>query len=341
MGNELKEKLIAKIEYAESALKAASTEAEIENLRVEMIGRNGFFPAISAEMKNIPYQEKPEFGKAFNVAKNRFESLLEEAKESLKTKSRRQSDKSVDLTLPGRKWPIGVKHPISKVIDDCVAIFRRMGFIVAEGPEIETVYHNFDALNTPPDHPSRDPQDTFYFGDGRLLRTQTSTVQIRYMEKNQPPIRIVSPGRCFRRDTPDATHSMNFHQSEGLYIDKNVSMADLKSTLLYFGRELMGSETQLRLRPHFFPFTEPSVECDFSCIMCGGKGCRVCKFSGWLEIAGAGMVNPNVLRNVGFNPEEWSGYAFGMGIERIAMIRYRINDIRYLYENDMRFLEQF
>ncbi|MFA6291447.1 MAG: phenylalanine--tRNA ligase subunit alpha, partial [Victivallales bacterium] len=216
-----------------------------------------------------------------------------------------------------------------------------MGFIVAEGPEIETVYHNFDALNTPPDHPSRDPQDTFYFGDGRLLRTQTSTVQIRYMEKNEPPIRIVSPGRCFRRDTPDATHSMNFHQIEGLYIDKNVSMANLKSTLLYFGKELMGSDTELRLRPHFFPFTEPSVECDFSCIMCGGKGCRVCKFSGWLEIAGAGMVNPAVLSNVGYDPEKWNGYAFGMGIERIAMIRYRIGDIRLLYENDVRFLEQF
>ncbi|HBC86606.1 MAG TPA: phenylalanine--tRNA ligase subunit alpha [Lentisphaeria bacterium] len=341
MANELITKLNAKIEGAEQALKTARNEAEIEAVRVEILGRNGFIHSISAEMKNIPPQEKPEFGKAFNLAKNKIESLLVEAKENLKAGSAKKSEGLIDVTLPGRKWPLGTKHPISKVIDDCVAIFRRMGFIVAEGPEIETVYHNFDALNTPADHPSRDPQDTFYFGDGRLLRTQTSTVQIRYMEKNQPPVRIVSPGRCYRRDTPDATHSMNFHQIEGLYIDKNVSMADLKSTLLYFGKELMGSETQLRLRPHFFPFTEPSVECDFSCIMCGGKGCRVCKFSGWLEIAGAGMVNPNVLRNVGFNPEDWSGYAFGMGIERIAMIRYKINDIRLLYENDMRFLEQF
>ncbi len=341
MSNELTSKLNAKIEYAENALKHAASEAEIEAIRVEMIGRNGFIPAIAMEMKNIPNQEKPGFGKAFNIAKNKFETLLEEAREKLKSSSAKKAGQAFDVSLPGRKWAIGKKHPVSKVIDDCVAIFRRMGFIVAEGPEVETVHHNFDALNTPADHPSRDPQDTFYFGDGRLLRTQTSTVQIRYMEKNQPPVRIISPGRCFRRDTPDATHSMNFHQIEGLYIDKNVSMADLKSTLLYFGKELMGSDTELRLRPHFFPFTEPSVECDFSCIMCGGKGCRVCKFSGWLEIAGAGMVNPAVMSNVGYDPEKWNGYAFGMGIERIAMIRYRIGDIRLLYENDVRFLEQF
>ena len=225
--------------------------------------------------------------------------------------------------------------------DECVAVFRRMGFIVAEGPEIEDIYHNFDALNTPADHPSRDPQDTFYFADGRILRTQTSPVQIRVMESHQPPVRIVAPGRVFRRDTPDATHGMNFHQIEGLYVDRGVSMADLKSVLQTFATEMYGPKVKIRLRPHFFPFTEPSVEYDFSCIMCGGKGCPVCKHSGWIEIAGAGMVDPAVFANVGYDPEEWTGYAFGMGIERLAMLRYRIPDLRLLYENDVRFLEQF
>ena len=201
--------------------------------------------------------------------------------------------------------------------------------------------HNFDALNAAADHPSREMTDTFYFADGRLLRSQTSTVQIRTMDAVKPPIRIVAPGRCFRRDTPDATHSMNFHQIEGLYVDKNVSMADLKSVLQIFAWELFGKDVRIRLRPHFFPFTEPSVEYDFSCVVCGGKGCNVCKHSGWLEIAGAGMVNPNVFRNVGIDPEEWSGYAFGMGIERLTMLRHRISDIRNLYENDVRFLSQF
>ena len=208
-------------------------------------------------------------------------------------------------------------------------------------PDIEDEYHNFDALNTPPDHPSRDLQDTFYLSDGKLLRTQTSPVQIRVMENQQPPIRIVAPGRCYRRDTPDATHSVNFHQIEGLYVNENVSLADLKGTLLTFAHEMFGKDVKVRFRPHFFPFTEPSLEYDFSCINCGGKGCRVCKNSGWLEISGAGMVDPAVFSKVGYDPEKYTGFAFGMGIERIAMIRYQINDIRILYENDIRFLEQF
>ncbi|MBO5762619.1 MAG: phenylalanine--tRNA ligase subunit alpha, partial [Lentisphaeria bacterium] len=248
---------------------------------------------------------------------------------------------AMDPTLPGRRWEVGHRHPISIITDECVAIFRRMGFIVADGPEIEDIYHNFDALNTPQDHPSRDPQDTFYFDDGRILRTQTSPVQIRVMESWTPPIRIVAPGRVYRRDTPDATHGMNFHQIEGLYIDRNVSMADLKSVLQTFATELYGPDAKIRLRPHFFPFTEPSVEYDFSCMMCGGKGCPVCKHSGYIEIAGAGMVDPNVLRNVGIDPEVYSGFAFGLGLDRLAMLRYRIGDIRYLYENDVRFLGQF
>lgn len=339
MSNEIIDKLSSALKSAEEKLSAASSENDIESVRIELLGRNGLVPALSKDMKNVPPEQRAETGRAFNEAKEKIQKLLDEAKERLGPSS--ASGAIADVTEPGRRWKIGKKHPITLVIDDCVAIFRRMGFIVADGPEIDTVYNNFDALNTPADHPSRDPQDTFYFGDGRLLRTQTSPVQIRVMKSQEPPVRIVAPGRCFRRDTPDATHSMNFNQIEGLYIDKGVSMADLKSILLAFGREFFGPGVGIRLRPHFFPFTEPSVECDFSCVMCGGKGCRVCKNSGWLEISGAGMVDPNVLKAVGYDPEIWSGYAFGMGIERLAMIRYRINDIRLLYDNDKRFLSQF
>ena len=339
MSNEIIDKLSSALKSAEEKLSVASSENDIESLRIELLGRNGLVPALSKDMKNVLPEQRAETGRAFNEIKEKLQKLLDEAKERLGPSS--ASGAIADVTEPGRRWKIGKKHPITLVIDDCVAIFRRMGFIVADGPEIDTVYNNFDALNTPADHPSRDPQDTFYFGDGRLLRTQTSPVQIRVMKSQEPPVRIVAPGRCFRRDTPDATHSMNFNQIEGLYIDKGVSMADLKSILLAFGREFFGSGVGIRLRPHFFPFTEPSVECDFSCVMCGGKGCRVCKNSGWLEISGAGMVDPNVLKAVGYDPEIWSGYAFGMGIERLAMIRYRINDIRLLYDNDKRFLSQF
>ncbi|MBN2642830.1 MAG: phenylalanine--tRNA ligase subunit alpha [Victivallales bacterium] len=335
------EQLNSAVAAAEEKLKAATSENDIENVRIEMNGRKGIIPALSKEMKNVPPEQRKDTGIAFNDAKNKLQEFLDAAVDRIAGSSDSSGECDIDLTLPGRKWQSGRKHPISTVMDDCVSIFRRMGFIVVDGPEIEDVYHNFDALNTPADHPSRDPGDTFYFGDGRLLRTQTSPVQIRTMENNDPPIRIVAPGRTFRRDTPDATHSMNFHQIEGLYIDRNVSLGDLKSALLYFAHEMFGPKVGIRMRPHFFPFTEPSVEVDFSCIMCEGKGCRICKNSGWLEIAGAGMVDPNVLKNVGYDPDEWSGYAWGMGIERIAMLRYRINDIRFLYENDVRFLEQF
>jgi len=341
MSNPIIQKIDSALSVAEAKLLNAVTEAEIEEVRIGIIGRNGLFPALSKEMGAVLPEDRKEVGQAFNTGRNRFQELLDAAKQRLAAGAGGKSSDELDLTLPGRLRKLGHKHPVTKVIDDSVAIFRRMGFIVADGPEIETVYHNFDALNTPADHPSRDPGDTFYFKDGRLLRTQTSPVQIRVMESQEPPVRIVAPGRCFRRDTPDATHSMNFHQIEGLYIDRDVSLADLKSILQAYARELFGPNVSIRLRPHFFPFTEPSVEYDFSCIMCGGKGCNVCKQSGWLEIAGAGMVDPNVLKAVGYDPEIWSGFAFGMGIERIAMIRYRINDIRLLYENDTRFLEQF
>ena len=335
----LSEKLQQAVLDVQAELRQDSSAARIEDLRIRFLGRNGLLPALSKEMGAVAPEERKNVGIAFNTSRKAIEEMLQEAKNAAGAVEAKKN--SIDVTLPGRLANAGHKHPISIMIDECVNTFRRMGFIVAEGPEIEDVYHNFDALNTPMDHPSRDRGDTFYFADGRLLRSQTSPVQIRVMESQEPPVRIVAPGRCFRRDTPDATHGMNFHQIEGLYIDKDVSLADLKSILQNFAWEVFGEKINIRLRPHFFPFTEPSVEYDFSCIMCGGNGCPVCKNSGYIEIAGAGMVDPNVLRNVGYDPEVWSGFAFGLGIERLAMLRYRIGDIRYLYENDVRFLQQF
>lgn len=329
------------LKEAKSRLASVADESELEAARIEFLSRKGALSTVTGEIKNVPPEDRPAAGKALNKTKQEISELFAAAEDRISSSDQHVPGDDIDVTLPGRKPHVGSKHPVVRIIDESIAIFRRLGFIVADGPEIETVYNNFDALNTPADHPSRDPLDTFYFDDGRLLRTQTSPVQIRVMKKQNPPIRIIAPGRCFRRDTPDATHSMNFHQIEGLYIDKNVSLADLKSLLQHYAHEILGPDVSIRLRPHFFPFTEPSVEYDFSCIMCGGKGCGICKNSGWLEIAGAGMVDPAVLKEVGHDPENWSGYAFGMGIERIAMIRYRINDIRLLYENDIRFLTQF
>ena len=328
------------LKRATASFQAAEDSAALEAARIEFLGRKSPLQTLTSGLRSLPQEEKPAAGKALNSAKKRLNELVEEASARI-ADTAKPAATSLDVSIPGRKPRLGSKQPITAVIDECVAIFRRLGFIVAEGPEIESVRNNFDALNTPPDHPSRDSLDTFYFADGRLLRTQTSPVQIRVMEASEPPVRIVAPGRCFRRDTPDATHSMNFHQIEGLYIDEHVSLADLKSVLLNFAHELFGPDVSIRMRPHFFPFTEPSVEYDFSCIMCKGAGCPVCKNSGWLEIAGAGMVDPEVLANVGYDAEKWTGFAFGMGIERIAMIKYRINDIRLLYENDLRFLTQF
>lgn len=337
--NELIEKFNHAVAEARAALDQAQHERDVEDVRIAYVGRKGLMPALFSEMARVPVEDKPAVGRAANEAKKNIQDALDQALARVQTDT--ATDAGVDVTLPGRRRPLGRKHPVTQVMDDTVAIFRRLGFIAADGPDLETEYHNFDALNTPADHPSRDIQDTFYLPDGRLLRTQTSPVQIRVMETSQPPIRIVCPGRCFRRDTPDATHSMNFHQIEGLYVDRNVSLVDLKSTLTTFAHELLGPDVRVRFRPHFFPFTEPSLEYDFSCIMCGGNGCRICKNSGWLEISGAGMVDPAVFEAVGYDPEKWTGYAFGMGIERIAMIRYAIADIRLLYENNMRFLDSF
>lgn len=326
-------------EEALSAVAAATGTEALEAVRVKYLGRKGMLPQIMKELKGLDPAERSEAGRRANEFKQAISAAL--AGGRTEASPVQEGSASFDLSLPGR-WPLqGSKHPISMVIDEATRIFGRAGFTVAEGPDVETVYHNFEALNTPAHHPALDKLDTFWLESGELLRTQTSPVQIRVMENTKPPIRIITPGRCYRRDTTDATHSANFHQIEGLYVDTDVSLADLKGVLSYFAREMMGPSVGVRFRPHFFPFTEPSVECDFSCHLCDGKGCPVCKHSGWIEIAGAGIVDPRVFRRVGYNPEEVSGYAFGMGVERIAMIKYGISDIRTLYENDLRFLRQF
>ena len=317
---------------------AENTDA-LETVRLRLMSRKGAVPALMQQLRDVPPAERPAFGKAVNTLKQELQAALDARRAELDAGT--SAADGIDATLPGAWRPLGRRHPVSRIIEEVAAVFRRIGFTVAEGPDIETVRHNFDALNTPEDHPSRDPQDTFYLENGDLLRCHTSPVQVRYMAAHAPPVRIIAPGRCYRRDTADATHSANFHQVEGLYVDEKVSMADLKGDLHFFARSLMGPDVGIRLRPHHFPFTEPSVEVDFSCHVCDGKGCRVCKQSGWIEIAGAGMVHPNVLRAVGYDPEAVSGYAFGMGIERIAMILHGVEDIRWLYENDLRFLAQF
>jgi phenylalanyl-tRNA synthetase alpha chain len=320
-------------------LRAAADAAALEQVRIRYLSRNGQIPAVMKQLKDVPPADRPEFGRRANAWRAELEAALAERAVAA---APREDVAPFDTTLPGRWHAIGAMHPVSRVIAEVSRIFGRLGFTVADGPDLETRFNNFTALNTPAHHPSLDAADTFWLGDDLLLRTQTSPVQIRVMTSHPPPVRIITPGRCYRRDTTDATHSANFHQVEGLYVDtKPVSLADLKATLACFAREMMGPSVGVRFRPHFFPFTEPSVEVDFSCHVCGGKGCRVCKQSGWIEIAGAGMVDPRVYQLVGYNPEDVYGYAFGMGVERIAMIRYGITDIRMLYENDVRFLGQF
>ena len=337
---------VAEIEAIKSEAIAAAGDAasaqDVEAVRITYLGRKGLLPQIMKSLKDVAPADRAEVGQVANALKHALNAALDDRLSALMSSaSTGATAASFDVTLPGR-WQIrGTAHPISLVIEEAVRIFSRLGFTVAEGPDVETGYRNFEALNTPDYHPSLDDQDTFWLDSGELLRTQTSPVQIRVMEKQKPPVRIVTPGRCYRRDTTDATHSANFHQIEGLYVDTDVSLADLKGTLAYFAKQMMGPDINIRFRPHFFPFTEPSVECDFTCHVCLGKGCRVCKQSGWIEIAGAGMVDPRVFERVGYDAEAVTGYAFGMGIERIAMIKYGIPDIRMLYDNDVRFLTQF
>ena len=327
-------------EQALAEANAASNAADLENVRIKYLGRNGLLPQIMKELKDLDASEKPDAGKYANELKNKLTELID-SKKAVLDQSAGPKAAGFDISLPGNWRGYGSIHPVSAVISEVIRIFSRAGFTVAEGPDIENKFNNFDALNTPDYHPSLDQTDTFWLDSDKLLRTQTSPVQIRVMQAQRPPIRIITPGRCYRRDTTDATHSANFHQAEGLYVDKRVSLADLKGILAYFAAEMMGPGVKVRFRPHFFPFTEPSVECDFSCHVCSGKGCKVCKNSGWIEIAGAGMVDPRVFKKVGIDADDFTGYAFGMGIERIAMIKFGIPDIRMIYENDIRFLEQF
>ncbi|MDO4753836.1 MAG: phenylalanine--tRNA ligase subunit alpha [Bacillota bacterium] len=336
--------LIAKI--AESALekmKAVREMADIENIRLQYLGKKGELTAFLRNMKDVPADEKPLVGKLVNEAKERVESRLEEITQRIREErvAARLQSESLDITMPAKRAKRGHVHPLSHTYRKVVEIFTQMGFTLCDGPHIETVFNNFDALNSPADHPARAMTDTFYIDEDTLLRTHTATVQIRVARGQTPPIRVFSVGRAFRNDTPDPTHSPMFYQIEGLVIDKNVSLTDLKGTLEQFAKRMFGENTKIKLRPHYFPFTEPSGEVDVSCFKCGGEGCRVCGSSGWIEILGCGMVHPKVLENCGIDPSEYSGFAFGMGLDRINMLSYNVDDIRVLYENDKRVLEQF
>lgn len=339
----MKEQLNAIKAKAESELKNADTLTALETLRVKYLGKKGELTAVMKSMGKLSKEERPVIGQLANQVRNHIEGFLDEKKQTLANleKEIKLKSETVDVCMPGKIPVSGGKHPLNTVLDDLQDIFTGMGFSIVEGPEVELDYYNFEALNLPPDHPARDTQDTFYIDDNVVLRTQTSPVQVRVMEKQQPPIRIISPGRVYRSDAVDATHSPVFHQVEGLVIDEGITMADLKGTLEVFVKKLYGNDTRLRFRPHHFPFTEPSAEVDISCFNCGGDGCRICKGEGWIEILGCGMVHPKVLANCNIDPEKYSGFAFGIGLERVAMFRYGIDDLRLFYENDIEFLKQF
>ncbi len=315
----------------------------LDALRVKYLGKKGELTAILKQMGKLSAEERPVIGQVANEVRQTLEAAVARRQEELKAREMelRLAAEKLDVTMPGKVRAQGGLHPLSIVQEDLIDIFRSMGFDVVDGPEVETDYYCFEALNVPKDHPARDMQDTFYLGENLLLRTQTSAAQIRVMEGRKPPIRIVCPGRVYRADDLDATHSPIFHQMEGLVVDKGITMCDLKGCLEQFVHEIYGPETQVRFRPSFFPFTEPSVEVDVSCSACGGKGCRVCKGAGWIEILGAGMVHPRVLEGCGIDPEVYTGFAFGIGVDRLTTTRYKISDIRLLFENDQRFLEQF
>lgn len=316
--------------------------AALEQFRIKYIGTKGIIKDLFGAMGQVPNERKKEYGQLMNVLKQTAETKFDNLKDSFGD-TKAKSSENVDLTAPGFTTDFGGRHPISIVKNKMIEIFSRLGFVVAEGPEIEDDWHNFTALGTPKDHPARDMQDTFYISEDKntLLRTHTSSVQIRMMESQKPPLRILMPGRVYRNETISARAHCTFHQLEGLYIDEGVSFADLKQTMFYFVREMFGQNTEIRFRPSFFPFTEPSAEVDVSCFICNSKGCPVCKYSGWVEIGGCGMVDPVVLENCKLDPKKYSGYAFGMGIERSTMLKFQINDLRLFFENDVRFLKQF
>ncbi len=338
----MKDNLEKLLRNALSELSEVGSEEGLHEVRVKYLGKKGLLTQVMKGLGALPAEERPLVGQQANTVKERIEAQLDTVLQDLKksrTEERLKSER-IDVSLPGRRRPMGTRHPITLVIDDIVDIFAGLGFQVEEGPEIEMDYYNFEALNIPKDHPARDMQDTFFISDSVVLRTHTSPVQIRTMLRQPPPVRIIAPGTVYRCDS-DATHSPMFHQIEGLLVDTGITFGDLKGILTNFVNQYFGSGTGVRLRPSFFPFTEPSAEVDIACVMCKGKGCRICKNTGWLEVLGAGMVDPEVFRHVSYDAEKVSGFAFGMGIERIAMLRYGISDMRLLFENDVRFLSQF
>ncbi len=339
----MKQQLEAILSNAKQELAAAANARDLDAVRVKFLGKKGELTALLKGMKNLSPEERPAIGQLVNDVRAAVEQALDEQKEKLSALAleARLKAKTIDVTMPGTGTALGHEHPLYLVLHEIEDIFIGLGFSIADGPEVELDYYNFEALNIPKDHPARDTQDTFYISDNVVLRTQTSGMQIRVMEKKQPPIRIIAPGRVYRSDASDATHSPLFHQIEGLVVDKGIAMSDLKGILELFAKRLYGDDTVVRFRPHHFPFTEPSAEMDIQCYRCHGEGCRLCKGEGWIEILGCGMVHPHVLEVCGIDPEEYSGYAFGVGLERTVMGRFKIDDIRLFYENDVRFLEQF
>ncbi|MET3109841.1 phenylalanyl-tRNA synthetase alpha chain [Salinicoccus halitifaciens] len=327
------------------SLETVEDARSLQDLKVQYLGKKGRVTGLMKEMKNLSNEERPAYGQKVNELRRNIEASIEEKSAEIEAAAleERLKNETIDVTLPGRKFNIGSQHPISRIIEDIEDFFIGLGYEIQEGYEVETDYYNFEALNLPKSHPARDMQDTFYISEELLLRTHTSPVQARVLEdrKGKEAVKIICPGKVYRRDSDDATHSHQFTQIEGLVVDKNIHMSDLKGTLELFAKEIFGTEREIRLRPSFFPFTEPSVEVDISCFKCKGAGCNVCKQSGWIEILGAGMVHPNVLRMAGYDPDEYSGFAFGMGPDRVAMLRYGIEDIRHLYTNDLRFINQF
>lgn len=328
---------------AEEEIRSADNLETLEAIRVKYLGRKGLLTGLLRKLGAVEPKKRKSLGGLLNKAKTTLSGEIEARRAALKSARDEASllDERIDITLPGRISAVGRLHPTIRMMREIMQVFLGMGFTSVEGPEIESEYNNFDALNTPEWHPSRDEQDSFYLADGVVLRTHTSPAQIRVMKSQPPPVRVIVPGRCHRRDTPDVSHVISFYQVEGLYVDYDVNMADLKGTLAAFAREVFGPETRVRFRPHFFPFTEPSAELDISCLVCGGDGCRLCKESGWLEVLGCGMVHPNVFVHAGYDPKLVTGYAFGMGVERLALLKYGIENMRILYDNDLRFLKQF
>ena len=339
----MKEKLNAIVSEAMAQLEKVEELDILNNIRVNYLGKKGELTSVLKSMKDVAPEDRPVVGQMVNDARVKLESKIDDVKSALVKRARdiKMASETIDVTLPAKRTLRGHRHPNTIALEEVERIFVGMGYEVVEGPEVEFDYYNFEALNIPANHPAKDEQDTFYINSNILLRTQTSSVQVHEMEKGKLPIRMIAPGRVFRSDEVDATHSPSFHQIEGLVIDKNITFADLKGTLAEFARELFGENTKVKFRPHHFPFTEPSAEVDVTCFKCGGKGCRMCKGSGWIEILGCGMVHPNVLKMSGIDPEEYTGFAFGVGLERIALLKYEIDDMRLLYENDKRFLEQF